>query len=135
MSASVPTLGLSGSWTLRDMKEEKEKRRRMATEGAQDVAKRKAARMERAQDNQERQRVRLQAFMVCNPNCSCGVEPCPWLEFRYCESCSNLKKGWCKKRKCVDLRKGAVSVSPVLHVDRQGEVTAVEPAPAIGADA
>ena len=50
-------------------------------------------------------------------------------------ACGNLKRGVCKKRECVQLRRGANSVLVEAQLGRESDVSACEPAGGGGARA
>ena len=107
---------LSGSFTLRDMWGEKQKRQQEAAKVEDAAQRKKAARLEKRAEDEERSRVRRDAFVACKDVCMCAIVPCPWEGFMLCDNCGNLKKGWCKKRECVKWRKSPVSLASALVV-------------------
>eukprot|EP00967_Tisochrysis_lutea_P023395 scaffold26816_cov29-Tisochrysis_lutea.AAC.4 len=114
------------------MQAEKAKRRTLATQGAEKAQRRKAARLEWTTAADEVGQARLASFRACEMMCStcaCGTDPSPWVGFSYilC-SCGNMKKGVCKKRECVQRRRGAVSGLEGALVAQETAVSACPPA-------
>jgi hypothetical protein len=99
-----------GSFTLREMRAEKERRKEEIESAAQAKAQRKLAVAARKSDSDVVEAARLQGFALCEKQCACGAPPfeCPYAKWKRCPRCGP-KPSLCKVRACVEARKGAGS--------------------------
>jgi hypothetical protein len=99
---------LHGSFTLRQMKAEKERRKEADGSAAEERAQRKQGAADKKAQEESAAADRVKAFEQCELQCACGAPPfaCPFAKWKRCPTCGP-KPGLCKVRACVAARKGA----------------------------
>lgn len=99
---------LHGSFTLREMRAEKDRRKEAEDGAAEERAQRKQAAAKKKAQEEGETAVRIKAFERCELGCVCGAPPfaCPFAKWKRCPTCGP-KPGLCKVRACVAARKGA----------------------------
>jgi hypothetical protein len=101
---------MHGSFTLREMRAMKERRKEAVEGAAQEKAQRKQAAADKKAQDEAEAAGRIQAFEQCERECACGAPPCacPFAKWKRCPTCGP-KPGLCKARACVAARKSAGS--------------------------
>eukprot|EP00962_Isochrysis_galbana_P037741 scaffold13255_cov128-Isochrysis_galbana.AAC.5 len=103
---------LHGSFTLREMRAEKDRRKEAEDGAAEERAQRKQAAAKKKAQEEGETAFRIKAFERCELGCVCvcGAPPfasaCPFAKWKRCPTCGP-KPGLCKVRACVAARKAA----------------------------
>ena len=96
-----------GSQKLSKMLEKRRAHTAARDEEERAKAARAEARVERATERATEFAARLAKWRACENECVCERAPCVWVGFLFCPSCSELKKGKCRKAAWKTAREAA----------------------------
>mmetsp|Transcript_42056 Transcript_42056/g.89803 ORF Transcript_42056/g.89803 Transcript_42056/m.89803 type:complete len:160 (-) Transcript_42056:30-509(-) len=94
---------LHGSFTLRQLGEEKRRRQEEEREAAEAKEQAKRQRLEVVEAAAVAREVQDQEFARCEHGCKCGVVPWPWAKWKRCPQCGP-KPRVCVVKACVQAR-------------------------------